>query len=362
MRLLDSDFTGFPQLSLEYMPLGSLENFPFLLNAQCSSILVQLLSALEYMHGLSPPILHRDIKPANILVESYDVAGNLRVKFGDFGLSRQTQDPTTLCGTPRYLAPEVYDTTLRGATAKDQQSYTAAVDIWSLGVVILGLLWGGLHPNPQLPWCEGIVKKVADELETNLEPIRLFVASFMVPLNPAARASASTCYVVARQVFGDSINQGGIDLAAFACPDPEQQVPLANENRPPQTPGKRHKAPSSSEDDPPTKRQDTRQTRDSALSTLTALLRPYLGGSIFGAAVPGTTGPPSGGQNATQNPRGVSYFAELLHPIPAAEDQTVIGRGPELRAGQDDPFCGAEGGLTSILDAALKAEPMDSSE
>ena len=65
---------------------------------QCGQILGQCLDALTYLHGLNPPMVHRDIKPANILVESYR-AGKFSVKFGDFGLSRQTADPTTLCGT-----------------------------------------------------------------------------------------------------------------------------------------------------------------------------------------------------------------------------------------------------------------------
>jgi serine/threonine protein kinase len=53
-------------------------------------------------------IMHRDIKPENILVQCQDV-GAIHVKLADFGLTRASRDLTTICGSPRYLAPEVYN-------------------------------------------------------------------------------------------------------------------------------------------------------------------------------------------------------------------------------------------------------------
>ncbi|KAB5513401.1 kinase-like domain-containing protein [Coniochaeta sp. 2T2.1] len=100
-----------------------------------TQILCQCLSALTYLHGLEPPIIHRDIKPANILVQ-YRYAGFIDVKFGDFGLSRDTHDPTTFCGTSIYMAPELYNEKDRRNANHEARSYTPAVDIWSLRVTV----------------------------------------------------------------------------------------------------------------------------------------------------------------------------------------------------------------------------------
>ncbi|KAG4430848.1 hypothetical protein IFR05_013664 [Cadophora sp. M221] len=93
-----------PQLILEYIPCGSLEGSELSLS-ETTTILCQGLSALADLHGREIPIVHRDIKPANILLQSLDP---LHIKLTDFGFSRASNDLTTLCGTPLYLAPEVY--------------------------------------------------------------------------------------------------------------------------------------------------------------------------------------------------------------------------------------------------------------
>lgn len=74
------------------------------------------------------------IEPDNILVQ-HRYAGEISVKFGDFGISRESRDPTTVCGSWRYLAPEIYNEIDRRKAHK-KRSYTLAVDIWSLGVTV----------------------------------------------------------------------------------------------------------------------------------------------------------------------------------------------------------------------------------
>ncbi|XP_008810583.2 LEAF RUST 10 DISEASE-RESISTANCE LOCUS RECEPTOR-LIKE PROTEIN KINASE-like 1.5 [Phoenix dactylifera] len=104
-------------------------------------IALQTAAALEYLHfSLKPPVVHRDITSANIFVER-----DMRVKVGDFGLSRLLSLPEDsssgsseyVCctgpqGTPGYLDPD-YHRSFR---------LTEKSDVYSFGVVLLELVTG----------------------------------------------------------------------------------------------------------------------------------------------------------------------------------------------------------------------------
>lgn len=121
-----------PCLYLEYMPLGNLRKVHGvepLTGIEQMGVLYQMSSALEYLHGLHPRIVHRDIKPENMLVSSRGPKFNafsIHVKVCDFGLSK-TGTIKKNCDTLGYSTPE-----LKGGVP-----YTSAVDIWSLGAVLL---------------------------------------------------------------------------------------------------------------------------------------------------------------------------------------------------------------------------------
>ena len=93
------------------------------------TIAKQLVAALHYLH--SNRIIHRDMKPQNILI-----AADGTVKLCDFGFARaMSQDTfvlTSIKGTPLYMAPELVQ----------EQPYTPAVDIWSMGVILYELFVG----------------------------------------------------------------------------------------------------------------------------------------------------------------------------------------------------------------------------
>ncbi|KAI9248178.1 kinase-like domain-containing protein [Sporodiniella umbellata] len=88
---------------------------------------VQLSSALEYMHSLG--VIHRDLKLENILLGE-----NNQVKIGDFGWAVHDPRPRrkTFCGTLDYLPPEMI--------ANEPHSQKA--DVWALGVICYELMMG----------------------------------------------------------------------------------------------------------------------------------------------------------------------------------------------------------------------------
>eukprot|EP00028_Trichosphaerium_sp_Am-I-7-wt_P000067 CAMPEP_0168527036 /NCGR_PEP_ID=MMETSP0405-20121227/12348_1 /TAXON_ID=498012 /ORGANISM="Trichosphaerium sp, Strain Am-I-7 wt" /LENGTH=926 /DNA_ID=CAMNT_0008550041 /DNA_START=145 /DNA_END=2925 /DNA_ORIENTATION=- len=87
------------------------------------------LEGLKYLHSFHR--IHRDIKSDNILLNTKG-----EVKLTDFGYSTQLtqteQRRVTVVGTPYWMAPEV----IRG------KEYDAAVDIWSLAIMIYEMAEG----------------------------------------------------------------------------------------------------------------------------------------------------------------------------------------------------------------------------
>jgi len=92
----------------------------------------QLLDALAYMHFNN--VTHRDLKLENLLLSRPNDISS--VVIADFGLARSAANArqvfSTQCGTPSYVAPEI----LLG------KSYSPAVDVWSMGIILYTLLIG----------------------------------------------------------------------------------------------------------------------------------------------------------------------------------------------------------------------------
>jgi serine/threonine protein kinase len=93
--------------------------------------IAQIVMVLEYLHKLS--IAYRDVKPENFIVTTKD--GYLRMI--DFGLSKLLgpgERSYTFCGTPLYLAPEVWGS----------NGHNRSVDLWALGVLTYEMAFGKL--------------------------------------------------------------------------------------------------------------------------------------------------------------------------------------------------------------------------
>lgn len=168
---------------------------------EIAELLYQMLLSLQYMHGRPRRIVHRDIKPENIL---FNTRNPLHAKLGDFGAAWNGSVVNGIVGTPEYNAPEICS----------YQPYDTPVDIWSLGVVILEMLWlpGGMassfRGHRQGPaWCKFIVElaKSKSRASASDDPatqkpsliIRLnlvrFLSTYMLKMDPQKRRSAEFC-------------------------------------------------------------------------------------------------------------------------------------------------------------------------
>jgi len=145
---------------------------------------------LEYLHYQG--IIHRDIKPANLLVTS-----SHRVKISDFGVSYlgrpmrdeeeeqlEATDATELddarelsktVGTPAFYAPELcYTGDDFVQTIGSIPKITGAIDVWSLGVTLYGMIFGRLPflSDDEYSMFQTIVKKEVFIPRKRLVPVK----------------------------------------------------------------------------------------------------------------------------------------------------------------------------------------------
>lgn len=99
----------------------------------------QILDALGYAHDEG--VFHQDIKPANILIDDRFK----RPVVADFGIARtvwaEYGSETLLFGTPLYISPEQ-----ASLSATDGRT-----DIYSIGVVLMEMMAGGLPIHTESP-------------------------------------------------------------------------------------------------------------------------------------------------------------------------------------------------------------------
>ena len=102
------------------------------LNENAAKIIFkQIIEGLKYIH--KKKIIHRDIKLDNLLIDLSNT-----IKICDFGVSRKIEKGNVIyerCGTPAYIAPEIYA----------KIGYEGCqCDIWSAGITLYYILSGTL--------------------------------------------------------------------------------------------------------------------------------------------------------------------------------------------------------------------------
>lgn len=123
-------------LAIELAPGGELFEFlsytGFFEEAIARTYFQQLIDGLEHCHSLG--IVHRDLKPENLLLDD-----KFNLKIADFGLSNVVTATKKLmyteCGTPGYMAPEMFG-------AKDTGYSGEKADLWACGVILFIMLSG----------------------------------------------------------------------------------------------------------------------------------------------------------------------------------------------------------------------------
>ncbi|KAL3482396.1 kinase-like domain-containing protein [Aspergillus californicus] len=101
--------------------------------SDAADLIRAILSAVAYLHDHG--IVHRDLKPENLLFRTPEDNADLLI--ADFGLSRIMDEQkfhvlTTTCGTPGYMAPEIFK----------KSGHGKPVDIWAIGVITYFMLCG----------------------------------------------------------------------------------------------------------------------------------------------------------------------------------------------------------------------------
>lgn len=130
-----------PNLCLvtEYMPGGSLHHLLHVRKLRlpllhCTNMCLQLADGVMYLHSHEPVVVHRDLKSLNVVLDM-----NLNLKLCDFGLT-ESMERTHITkknngGSPRYMAPELFDS---------KSKITEKVDIWSMGCIFTEINGGPL--------------------------------------------------------------------------------------------------------------------------------------------------------------------------------------------------------------------------
>jgi serine/threonine-protein kinase len=155
---------GFHFLEMEFVAGRSLQHH--LANSPSPSVSEATELILEITRGLAAAhragIVHRDLKPDNVMLTEQGVP-----KISDFGLAKliRDQDEARLCGTPHYMAPELF---------LGQGAHTGS-DVYALGVCYYQALCG------RLPFTGTDLRNLHHEIATS-DPAPVTHPSERVPL------------------------------------------------------------------------------------------------------------------------------------------------------------------------------------
>jgi serine/threonine protein kinase len=102
--------------------------------AKFMNILVEVASALSYLHQHETPIIHRDVSSANVLLEAM-AKGRWKAKLSDFGSANWVRQAVTLGeGSIVYTAPEAYPVPPWGGGHQATDHKDRCIQLWDTDV------------------------------------------------------------------------------------------------------------------------------------------------------------------------------------------------------------------------------------
>ncbi|CAK9013446.1 unnamed protein product [Durusdinium trenchii] len=124
--------------------------------AHCQGVMREVLMSLAHIHD-KVKVCHRDIKLDNFRYRSVEPGSPLVLL--DFGFLARLDKPWDgkKCGTRMYMAPEVIADAV-------EQPYLAAIDMWSVGVILYTLFTGDCPVQPEEMQTLGTRSHEAQEL------------------------------------------------------------------------------------------------------------------------------------------------------------------------------------------------------
>lgn len=178
-----------------------------LTNEHFQYFVYQILRGLKYVHSAN--VLHRDLKPSNLLLNA-----SCDLKICDFGLARTSAEKnfmTEYVVTRWYRAPELL---------LSCESYTAAIDVWSVGCIMAELL--GRRPlfpgKDYVDQLKLIIKTLGPPSEDDLTFIQSAKARAYI------RALPQTEKLTMKKRFPDADPQALDLMEQMMCFDPRKRI------------------------------------------------------------------------------------------------------------------------------------------
>ncbi|KAH7108446.1 kinase-like domain-containing protein [Auriculariales sp. MPI-PUGE-AT-0066] len=155
-------------LVMEYVDGGDLLQFILKNNSglpelQARYFTHNICSGAEFLHKHN--IVHRDLKPENVLLTR---APLIFAKIADFGLAKIVDSQSQLltqCGTPMYVAPEIF--------LGPREGYTEKVDSFCIGGIVIAMLTMSVpFPEPTVMNEQANIRRRIERREVDWEMLR----------------------------------------------------------------------------------------------------------------------------------------------------------------------------------------------